>query len=121
MLDTIYMDKVLDYCSYFDKIVDDDRIIDELSFDLIDWYKDYVFDIDINNENNITLIKEIDKCMYMYIDDYSFQKKIRREVSIKDIDINSKKKTEKLVKKLLTLKEKYEKESILNIISNKWI
>ena len=70
--------QVLNYCKNFEKIVNTDFVEgDNLSLQLVKIYKDYIFKIDLTNEDDIHNAIEIDKIMARYIDDYLFRKNIR--------------------------------------------
>lgn len=126
-MDISYVDvynskKILSYCSYYDYIINFDiDYDDELSFDLIDWYKDYIFSCNCNDEVNIKNIKEIDKCMYMYISSYSYRVGLKKIINVSDIDLNSSKKNKKLIRKIFNYTNKYEDNKIFNYKISKWI
>ena len=62
--------KVLAYCPNFYKIIDFKPITnDEITDKLIRMYKEYIFKVDINNEDNISEIKRLDEALSKYIDD----------------------------------------------------
>lgn len=114
--------KVLSYCSYYDDIINFDiDYDDELSFDLIDWYKDYIFSCDCNNEDDIKNIKEIDKCMYMYISSYSYRSGLKKIIDVNDIDLNSNKKNKKLIRKIINYNNEYEDNKLFNYKISRWI
>lgn len=112
--------KVLTYCPNYDEIINYDiECYDELSFDLIDWYKDLIFSCDIDIEKET--IKLIDKSMYLYVNNNEYRKGLKKILNIRDIDLNSDKKTKKLIKKILDYTNKYEINEVLNITSSRWI
>ena len=120
MLHTIDMNnvkKVLDSSKYYDEIINYNIEYDDIiSFELIDFYKDYIFSI-----KDIDKIKIIDNIMYKYINDYYYRKGIKNILSLKEIDINSYKKTNKLIRKLIKYDDNYENNRILNIKVSRWI
>ncbi len=65
---------VLSYCKNFEKINNTDFLEgDNLSLQLVKIYKDYIFSIDVTNEEELNNAIEIDKIMARYIDDYFFK------------------------------------------------
>lgn len=121
MIDTT-TNKVLDVCKYYDDIINYDiASFDEISYDLIDWYKDFIFSRDINNSEEILMIELLDKCMYYYINDYKYQKGLKKIISVNDIDLNSNRKIRRLIRTIFNYHKKYEESSILNIYVGKWI
>ena len=109
--------KVIGICKYYDDIINyeiDDN--DNISFELIDFYKDYIFSI--GNEDKIKLI---DSCMYKYISDYNYRKGLRNIININNIDLNSYKKTNKLIRKIIKYDDNHENERVRNIVVSRWI
>lgn len=117
---TIDMDnvkKVFNICKYYDEIINyeiEDN--DIFTFNLIDFYKDYVFSY--NEEDKVKLI---DSCMYKYISDYNYQKGLKRIINNKDIDLNDYRKTSRLIRKIIRYDDHYEDERVRKIIVTKWI
>lgn len=121
-VDVINVKKILETCPHYDEIINFEfDYNDELTIDLIDWYKDLIFSCDGNNENEKEIIKMIDKSMYMYVNDYKYRSGLSKIVSIKDIDLNCEKSIRRLIKKMIDYTNKYESREILNITSSKWI
>ena len=121
-VDVVNVKKILKTCPHYDDIINYDfDYNDELSIDLIDWYKDLIFSCDGNNENEIQIIKMIDNSMYMYVSDYKYRRGLSKQISIREIDLNSDKSIRKLIKKILDYTNKYENIEILNVTSSRWL
>ena len=45
---------------------------DDFSVDLIDWYRDLIFSCDGDNNDDIKVVRDIDRCMYLYINDNKY-------------------------------------------------
>ena len=120
MIHTIDMNnvkKVLNICKYYDDIINYEiEYGDILSFELIDFYKDYVFSYKEEDK-----IKIIDNCIYKYISDYNYRKGLKNIINTRDIDLNSYKKTNKLIRKIIKYDDNYENDKVLNITISKWI
>ena len=122
VIDMVNVKKILDTCVHYDEIINFDfDYNDEVTIDLIDWYKDLIFSCDGNDENEVQIIKMIDYSMYMYINDHKYRIGLSKIINSKDIDLNSEKRIKKLIKKILDYTNKYESTEILNIISSRWI
>lgn len=122
VIDIINVKKILSICPHYDEIINFDfDYTDELSIDLIDWYKDLIFSCDGNNETETEIIKMIDNSMYMYVNDFKFRKGLSKLISTKDIDLNSENRIKRLIKKILDYTNKYESAEILNVVSSRWI
>jgi len=110
--------KVLRNCPYYDDIMNYDILYDDIySLDLIDWYKDIIFDKEID----LVTIKNIDRCIYMYINDYNYRVGLKKVVKLKDMDLNSISRKKRMIKKILNYNDLYEENSILNIVTSRWL
>ena len=122
VIDVVNVKKILETCPHYDEIINFDfDYEDEITIDLIDWYKDLIFSCDGNNDQETEIIKMIDNSMYIYINDYKYRKGLSKIISPKDIDLNSERSIKKLIKKILDYTSKYETSEILNISSSRWI
>ena len=99
-IDVTNVKKILKCCPYYDDIINSDIMYnDDLSIDLIEWYKDIIFSCNGDNEEDIKVIRNIDRCMYINLND-----------NYKEV-----------VNKILNYTEEYEENELLNITSTKWI
>lgn len=122
LVDTINAKKILETCPHYDEIINFDfDYDDEITIDLIDWYKDLIFSCDGDDESETKIIKMIDNSMYMYVNDYRYRKGLAKIISPRDIDLNSDKSIKKLIKKILDYTNKYENIEVLSVISSRWI
>jgi len=121
-VDIINVKKILEICPHYDEIINFEfDYNDELTIDLIDWYKELIFSCDGDNDNERQIIKMIDNSMYMYINNFKYRKGLSKIVSTKDIDLNSDISIKKLIKKILDYTNKFENIEILNVTSSRWI
>ena len=119
-IDISNVKKILKCCPHYDDIINSEvDYEDELSFDLIDWYKDLIFSCNADNEEEVKIIRLIDRSLYMYVNSYKY--KIGLKKDIKDIDLNSNKSIKNLIKKIINYTTKYENNEILNITSGRWL
>ena len=122
IVDIVNVKKILSTCPHYDEIINFDfDFDDELSIDLIDWYKDLIFSCDGDNDNETSIIKMIDNSMYMYVNDYKYRKGLAKIINSKDIDLNSERSIRRLIKKILDYTSKYENIEILNVTSSRWL
>lgn len=122
VIDVINVKKILQTCPHYDEIISFEfDYDDEITIDLIDWYKDLIFSCDANDDNEKEIIKMIDNSMYMYVNDHKYRNGLKKIISTNDIDLNSEKKIRKLIKKILDYTNKYENIEILNVKSSRWI
>ena len=121
-IDISNVKKILKCCPHYDDIINSEvDYEDELSFDLIDWYKDLIFSCNADNEEEVKIIRLIDRSLYMYVNSYKYKIGLKKIIDIKDIDLNSDKSIKHLIKKIINYTTKYENNEILNITSRRWL
>ena len=121
-IDISNVKKILKCCPHYDDIINSEvDYEDELSFDLIDWYKDLIFSCNADNEEEVKIIRLIDRSLYMYVNSYKYKIGLKKIIDIKDIDLNSDKSIKHLIKKIINYTTKYENNEILNITNGRWL
>ena len=121
-IDISNVKKILKCCPHYDDIINSEvDYEDELSFDLIDWYKDLIFSCNADNEEEVKIIRLIDRSLYMYVNSYKYKIGLKKIIDIKDIDLNSDKSIKNLIKKIINYTSKYENNEILNITNGRWL
>lgn len=121
-IDISNVKKILKCCPHYDDIINSEvDYEDELSFDLIDWYKDLIFSCNADNEEEVKIIRLIDRSLYMYVNSYKYKIGLKKIINIKDIDLNSDKSIKNLIKKIINYTTKYENNEILNITNGRWL
>ena len=113
---------ILGYCPNFDRIVNTDFFEgDNLSFQLVKIYKDFIFKIDINNEEDIIKAREIDRTMGKYVEDYFFRKTLQKELLRIRIKSTAGDVVRAIVDSLIQIFKRYELDSTRKIYISKWI
>ena len=121
-IDISNVKKILKCCPHYDDIINSEvDYEDELSFDLIDWYKDLIFSCNADNEEEVKIIRLIDRSLYMYVNSYKYKIGLKKIIDIKDIDLNSDKSIKNLIKKIINYTTKYENNEILNNTNGRWL
>ncbi|MED9979259.1 MAG: hypothetical protein UFP41_03545 [Bacilli bacterium] len=121
-IDISNVKKILKCCPHYDDIINSEvDYEDELSYDLIDWYKDLIFSCNADNEEEVKIIRLIDRSLYMYVNSYKYKIGLKKIIDIKDIDLNSDKSIKNLIKKIINYTTKYENNEILNITNGRWL
>ena len=121
-IDISNVKKILKCCPHYDDIINSEvDYEDELSFDLIDWYKDLIFSCNADNEEEVKIIRLIDRSLYMSVNSYKYKIGLKKIIDIKDIDLNSDKSIKNLIKKIINYTTKYENNEILNITNGRWL
>jgi len=113
---------ILSYCKNFDKIINTDFLEDDnLSLQLVKIYKDFIFKIDINNELDILKVKELDKTMGKYVDDYFFRKTLQKEIMTIKVKKSAGDVIRTIVDNIISIFKKYEEDSTRKIYISRWI
>lgn len=113
---------VLNYCKNFERITNTDFLEgDTLSVQLVKIYKDYIFKIDIENEEEVDNAIEIDKIMGRYIDDYLFRKTLKQELLRVKVKKTCGDMIKTIVESIIEIFRKVEFESTRKIYISKWI
>lgn len=112
---------ILTHCPNFYKIINFEFLEnDKLTAMLIEIYRNYIFSIDPSSTIEIKKIKKLDELLMKYLDDYFFQKEMKKGLmNIKverTSDILS-----ILVEKILELFDNYETGYTRNIYFARWI
>jgi len=113
---------ILNYCRNFNKIINTDFLEnDTLSKKLVNIYKDYIFKINIHNEDDIIKAQTLDQTMSKYVDDYFFRKILKEEI----LNLKVKKNTTDLITiiidSIINIFKKYEEDKTRKIYLSKWI
>ena len=113
--------KVLEHCPNFYNInnftfFDDDYI----SGRLIEIYRKFIFETDVNNEEDLKTLEKIDYVLNKYIEDYMFRKQLQKDV------MNIRVKTsdnfiKKAIEAILGFYDSYEAGYTRNIYFARWI
>lgn len=113
---------VLKYCPNFYKIINMDfQEGDSISNKLVDIYEDFIFKTDINNIENVNLIKEIDHVLNKYIEDNSFRNKVQKELFTIKVKRNGKDILTSIVEAIVGMFDKYVEETTRKIYIARWI
>ncbi|MBQ3021350.1 MAG: hypothetical protein IJD92_03905 [Bacilli bacterium] len=113
--------EILNHCPNFYKIKNyefDEN--DYITLKIIGIYEDYIFNIDINNEEEVRKIEEIDCIISKYVDDYAF----RREIQNNLLNLKVKRGSnivEIIIENLIRIFNTYEDGYTRNIYFARWI
>ena len=94
---------------------------DTLSLELVRIYKKYIFNVDINNLEELSKVTKLDQIMGKYAADYLFRKKFRQEMHTLKIKQNATDIIKAIVESLIELFKKYELDATRKIDLSKWI
>ncbi|MDD2409158.1 MAG: hypothetical protein PHD03_00330 [Bacilli bacterium] len=112
---------IINYCPNFYKIINFDFFEgDYISEKLVKIYKDFIFDIDLENEDDIYMVKQMDFVVNKYIEDYYFRKEMQRSM----INIRVKKSSQlvrDIAQSIINCFDLYENGYTRNIYFARWI
>lgn len=112
---------IINHCPNFYKIINFDFFEDDyISEKLVQIYKDFIFGIDLNNKEDIEMVKQIDFVINKYIEDYYFRKEMQRSM----IDIRVKKSSNivrDIAQGIINCFDSYESGYTRNIYFARWI
>lgn len=113
---------ILKYCPNFNRIINLDYYEDDiLTEKLINIYEKFIFSIDINSENDMSLVHKIDHVFGKYIDDYTFRKELQAEIFRVKVDKPKTNILQTIVENIIRIFDKYQEDSTRKIYISRWI
>ena len=114
--------QILEFCPNFYKILEftpyeDDKI----SGKLIKLYQKYIFEIDVNNQEDVESVKQLDHVISKYIDDYLFRKEMQKQIVNIKIRKDAKDILKEIIKSILKIFDNYEEYTTRVIYISWWI
>ena len=117
-----YVNKILSNCPNYDKIVNYEyEYGDTLSSKLIDWYRELIFSCDGENVDQLRIIYQIDHCLSLYVEDNQYKRGLSKILSKDEVDLNNSVLIQRVIKKIIEFTNQYERDEILELVSNKWL
>lgn len=121
-IDIQHVKRILENCPHYDMIINYEYPYgDILSKKLIDWYRELIFSANGNNENQLMLIKSLDKSLYLYVKDNKYKRGIRKIISIDELTFDDKNIIKEVIKKLIEFTSNYEKKEVREVNIAKWL
>ena len=115
------MKEVLNYCPNYYNIVNFDfNSEDMISNKLVSIYKNYIFSIDILNQEELNKVQELDRVLSSYINDYIFRSTLKKEILTVKINKDSNI-LKSLVDAILKIFTNYEEFTTRQLYISKWI
>ena len=121
-IDVEFVNKILRHCPNYDYIINYEyEYGDIISSKLIDWYRELIFAVNGNDEKQLKIIEQLDKGLYLYIKDNKYKNEFKKNITIEEINLGSKKLIKDLIKKIIVFTSKYEQRQLREITSSIWI
>ena len=113
---------IISYCKNFYKIINFEPLIeDAITSKLIRIYQEYIFRIDINNQEDINTIQKLDEVIGKYIDDYLFRDEMKKQIVQVQIRKDVKDVLKEFIKSIIKIFNNYEEFTTRRIYIAKWI
>lgn len=113
--------QILNYCKNYYKIIDFNfNEEDFITEKLIKIYKKFIFNVDINNTNEVNKVVELDNILNLYIEDYEFRGELQKEI----VKVRVKKGSNilvSLIESIIKIFTDYEEYTTKKIYIAKWI
>lgn len=72
---------IINSCANYNRIINFDYLeSDTITRKLIKVYKEYIFNTDMNDEDNFKTLEQFDYVLGKYLDDYEFRKELKKEI-----------------------------------------
>lgn len=121
-IDIQHVKRILENCPHYDMIINYEYPYgDILSKKLIDWYRELIFSANGNNENQLMLIKSLDKSLYLYVKDNKYKRGLRKIISVDELTFDDKNIIKEVIKKLIEFTSNYEKKEVREVNIAKWL
>ncbi len=114
--------EVLKYCPNYYKIMEfEAESFDGITEKLINVYREYIFHVDLNNQEDLELVKNIDSVLNKYIDDYNFRETLQQKIFTVRILKGTTDILKALIKSIIDIFEDYQEYTTRVIYISRWI
>ncbi len=121
-IDIGHVKTVLANCPNYDTIIHYEYPYgDILSKKLIDWYRDLIFSANGKDQNQLLLIKALDRSLYLYVRDNKYKRGLRKIITVDDLTFDNKNVIKDVIKRLLEFTSSYENKEVREISVSKWL
>ena len=113
--------EVLKHCPHFYSIINFDYYSDDLvSAKLIKLYNNYIFGVDLSNQDDVNRIEKLDTILYEYINDYNFRQEVKNDIYTLEIKKQDNL-LDALVNAIISFFDNYEKVKYRKVQVTRWI
>ena len=121
-IDIDHVKKVLDNCPHFDMIIHYEYPYgDILSKKLIDWYRELIFSANGKDDNQLMLIRALDRGLYLYVRDNKYKRGIREIIAVDELTLENKEMIKDVIKRLIEFTSSYENNEVREVSVSKWL
>lgn len=113
--------QIVSMCQNFYKIVNFEPLEgDIITEKLIRIYQEYIFKIDLNNQEEIDSVLKLDSILGKYINDYDFRQELQKEI-VKIKFTNPKTMVKEFIESIIRIFNHYEEYTTRVICISRWI
>lgn len=104
--------KIIDFVPYEDDVV---------SQKLIKLYQQYIFRINLDNDEDVENVKQLDHVISKYIDDYLFRKEMQKQIMHIKVRKDAKDLLREVIRSIIKIFTNYEEYTTRVIYISRWI
>lgn len=113
--------QIVAMCDNFYKIINFEPMEgDNITEKLIRIYQEYIFNININNKEDVESVLKLDSVLGKYIDDYNFRKELQKEI-VKVKIVDRKNVIREFIENIIKIFNNYEEYTTRVIYISRWI
>ncbi len=117
-----HVKEVLENCPHFDMIIHYEYPYgDVLSQKLIDWYRELIFSANGKDENQLMLIRALDRSLYLYVRDNKYKRGLRKIIAANELTFENKELIKDVIKRLIEFTSNYENNEVREVSVSKWL
>ncbi len=121
-IDIGHVKQILENCPNYERIIHYEYPYgDYLSKKLIDWYRELIFSANGNDDNQLLLIRALDRSLFLYVKDNKYKRGLRKVITADDLVLDNKELIKDVIKKLIEFTSSYEKEEVREVSVSKWL
>ncbi len=121
-IDMSHVKKILENCPHFDMIIHYEYPYgDVLSQKLIDWYRELIFSANGKDENQLMLIRALDRSLYLYVRDNKYKRGLRKIIAANELTFENKELIKDVIKRLIEFTSNYENNEVREVSVSKWL
>jgi len=121
-IDIDHVKKVLENCPHFDMIIHYEYPYgDILSKKIVDWYRELVFSANGRDENQMLLIRALDRSLYLYVRDNKYKRGLRKIITAEELTLDNKELIKDVIKRVIEFTGNYENNEVREVAVSKWL
>ncbi len=121
-IDIGHVKTVLENSPHFESIIHYEYPYgDILSKKLVDWYRDLIFSANAKDGTKLTLIRALDRSLYLYVRDNKYKRELRKIITADELTFENKELIKDVIKRLIEFTNSYENNEVREVSVSKWL